>query len=200
MQFAIIKLHLYAEAMHKRADFYPPLADDELREVAAGIYYTGRSLVAVDQDTIGVLKDAARSLPVKRARLCAHPDPACDQHDMLIVSHRDTYVAPHRHLTKSETMLVLEGEADAYLFDEAGSLDSVLPMGSMGSGRTFFYRMPAGRFHSLRITSELLVFVESTLGPFRPEDSELAGWAPPPDHIGAGHRYMQQLSQEAEPR
>lgn len=184
--------------MRKRAGLHPPLAADELREVAPGIYYTARRLLSVDRHTIDVLKNAARTLPVKRARLCAHTDPACAQHDMLIVSHRDTYVAPHRHLTKSETMLVLEGEADAYLFDEAGSLDSVLPMGPMGSGRTFFYRMPAGRFHGLRITSELLVFVESTLGPFRPEDSENAGWAPSPDQVDAGHRYMRQLEQQTE--
>ena len=175
-----------------------PLTVNDLREVQPGIYYTDRDVVSADQTVINVLKEAARTLPIRRARLCAHPTPDALQQDMLIVSHRDTYVAPHRHLTKSETMIVLEGEADAYFFDEAGTLENIVPMGSLASGRTYFYRMPAGRFHSLRITSELLVFVEGTLGPFVRSESENAPWAPAADDAEKGHAYLARLHEQYE--
>ena len=159
-------------------------------EVGPGIFYCDASLVTADRRTTDFLKDVARSTPVRRARLCAHPRPEADQHDMLIVSHRDTYVAPHRHRNKSETMLVIEGRADAHLYSEAGDVERLLRMGPLGSGRTFFYRMPPNRFHGLRIVSELLVFVESTKGPFRAEDTENAPWAPAPEDAEAGHAFV----------
>lgn len=174
-----------------------PLTADDLREVAPGVFYADRDVVTADGAVLDLLMSVARASPLRRARLCAHPDPEAEQHDMLIVSHKDTYVAPHRHLSKSETMLVLQGEADALLFDEGGNLETVLPMGPMGSGRTFFYRMPPGRFHGLDIRSEFLVFVESTRGPFRREATEDAPWAPAPDDAEGGRRYVERLRRSA---
>jgi cupin fold WbuC family metalloprotein len=112
---------------------------------------------------------------------------------MLIVSLCDTYVAPHRHFVKSESMLVIEGLAEAIIFDEAGDVTKRVPMGPASSARTFFYRMPERIFHSLSIETEMLVFVESTKGPFRPEDSENASWAPIHTDVPAGRRYIQSL-------
>jgi cupin fold WbuC family metalloprotein len=169
------------------------IAASDLTEVAPGIFYTDRPVVAVDQGIIAFLKEAAARSPSKRARLCAHPSPDAIQQDMLIVSHRDTYVAPHRHLTKTETMLIIEGEAEAVIFGEAGAISDVLPMGPAGSGRLFFYRMPERTHHGLLINSEMLVFTESTRGPFRPEDSENAPWAPAPADSTSGQRFAAAL-------
>ena len=138
-----------------------------LSEVAPGIFYTPHEFVLADDALIRFLKDKARSTPARRARLCAHPAPEADQHDMLIVSLHDTYVAPHRH-PKSEGFVVIEGEADLLLFEADGRLARRITMGPASSGLPMFYRMPAGRYHSLAIRSEVLVFVESTRGPFSP--------------------------------
>ena len=165
----------------------------DLTEVSPGIFYTRQSLVAVDGSVIEQLKDAAIRSPSKRARICAHPTPEAVQQDMLIVSHRDTYVAPHRHLLKTETMLIIEGEAEAVTFDERGGIADVLPMGPVVSGRLFFYRMPERVYHGLLINSEMLVFTESTRGPFRLEESENAPWAPAPSDHGAGRRFAASL-------
>jgi cupin fold WbuC family metalloprotein len=162
----------------------------DLKEAGSGIYYTRRPIPFVDKITIEFLKQAARTVPRRRARLCAHPSPEADQHDMLIVSHGETYVAPHRHHHKSETFLVLEGLADVLLFDESGKLTDVVPMGAASTGRPFFYRMPPQIFHSLSIDSELLVFVESTKGPFGALDSENAPWAPGPDDAVNGKAFI----------
>ena len=158
----------------------PVVRADDLTEAGEGIYYSRHEIPLVDEAVINVLKHAARTNSKRRARFCAHPSADARQHDMLIVSHRDTYVAPHRHFDKSESFLILEGSATIMLFDDKGGLEKTIAMGPAGSGKPFFYRMPSGRFHSLAIDSELLVFVESTVGPFRADESENGSWAPPP--------------------
>jgi cupin fold WbuC family metalloprotein len=168
-----------------------------LREVAPGIFYAPHEFVLADDALIRFLKDKARSTPVRRARLCAHPAPEADQHDMLIASHRDTYVAPHRH-PKSESFMVIEGEADLLLFEVDGRLARRVTMGPAKSGLPMFYRMPAGRYHSLAIRSEVLVFVESTRGPFSRQDMEEAPWAPPATDAEAGRAYIAALPPQEE--
>lgn len=160
-----------------------------LYQTSPGVFYSRAPLVAVDNAIISMLKEEAAISPLKRARLCAHPDPAASQHDMVIVSHRDTYVPPHRHLEKTETMLVLEGRADAILFDEDGAITRVLPMGPQQSGRVFFYRMPERVFHSLIIYDEWLIFTESTTGPFSADASQTASWAPGTHDLVRGQEY-----------
>jgi cupin fold WbuC family metalloprotein len=162
----------------------------DLTETGEGIYYAPHPLPFADRSLIDFLKQAASSTPRRRARFCAHPSADCDQHDMLIVSHRDTYIAPHRHFGKSETFTVLEGDVDIILFDETGGVTALITMGAPASGKPFFYRMPPGQFHALSIRSELLVFLESTKGPFRPEDSESAPWAPGANDAAQGTAYI----------
>lgn len=163
-----------------------------LSEVAPGIFYTPHEFVLADDALIRFLKDKARNTPARRARLCAHPAPEADQHDMLIASHRDTYVAPHRH-PKSESFLVIEGEADLLLFEADGRLARRITMGPARSGLPMFYRMPAGRYHSLAIRSEVLVFVESTRGPFSRQDMDEAPWAPLATDADMGRAYIAAL-------
>lgn len=166
------------------------VAPEQLREVAPGIFYTDRPLVILDAGIVAFLKREATSNAVKRARVCAHPEPQADQHDMLIASHRDTYVAPHRHLSKSESFIIVEGTATLLLFSEDGRDVERVPMGAAGSGRPFFYRMPARQYHSLAFESEVLVFAESTKGPFVKADMETAPWAPGPADSEAGRAFI----------
>jgi cupin fold WbuC family metalloprotein len=166
---------------------------DDLTEVGPGIFYSDRAIVTADRNMIEFLKETATRVPSKRARLCAHPSADAVQQDMLIVSSRDTYVTPHRHLAKTETMLVIEGSAEAVIFDEAGAILDVISMGTAESGRRFFYRMPARTYHGLVIESEMLVFTESTRGPFLAADSEYAPWAPAPQDAVAGNNFTAAL-------
>ncbi len=169
---------------------------DDLAEVADGIYYSRYSLPLVDAKVIEFLKGAALKSPLRRARFCAHLSPDSEQHDMLIASHRDTYVAPHRHLNKSETLVVLEGSAEMILFNENGTVEKTLKMGPPTSGRPFFYRMPPRQFHSLAIESDLLVFLENTTGPFTLHDREFASWAPDFGDLENGKAYIASILRE----
>jgi cupin fold WbuC family metalloprotein len=169
---------------------------NDLREVAPGIFYASRPFALFDSVIVGFLKERANVDPKRRARVCAHPSPDADQHDMLIVSCRDTYVAPHRHRSKSESFHIAEGEATLLLFSDDGAQVERIRMGPLGSGRPFLYRMPSRQYHSLSIDSEQLVFVESTKGPFRPEDMENAPWAPDPRDVQAGLAFIAGLRAE----
>ncbi len=169
------------------------ITDKMLHAVAPGVFYTNQELVSVDDTILTLLKKEAAASPLKRARLCAHPGSDALQQDMLIVSHKDTYVPPHRHIDKTETFLVLEGHADTILFDENGNVTDILPMGPHNSGRLFFYRMPQQQYHSLLIHDEWLIFVENTIGPFDPEMTENAPWAPLPYAIEEGKVYKREM-------
>ena len=173
------------------------VALDDLAEVAEGVYYSPYPLPLVDEKLIGFLKHVARTCPRRRARFCAHLSPDAAQHDMLIVSHRDTYVMPHRHLSRSETFVVLEGSADILLFDEHGAVEKTVKMGPPASGRPFFYRMPPRQFHTLLIESELLVFLENTTGPFSLDDREHASWAPAYDDTDNGKAFIASILRKA---
>ena len=169
----------------------------DLNEVAEGIFYSRHPIPLVSAGVIEILKDSARTNAKRRARFCAHPSADADQHDMLIVSHRDTYVTPHRHLDKSESFTILEGTALLLLFADGGALQQIEKMGAPASGRPFFYRMPPRQFHSLAIESELLVFLESAKGPFRADAMENAAWAPGASDAENGKRYIDALLRKA---
>jgi dTDP-4-dehydrorhamnose reductase len=174
------------------------VALDDLIEVAEGVFYSPYSLPLVDSGLIEFLKQVASTCPLRRARFCAHLAPEAEQHDMLVVTHRDSYVAPHRHENKSETFVILEGSVDMILFNERGAVEKIVKMGVPASGLPFFYRMPPRQFHSLAIESELLVFLESTKGPFKFEDRDHASWAPYYKDTENGKAFIASSLQRAE--
>lgn len=135
------------------------------------------------------LADAAR----RRVRLCAHGDAGEPLHEMFILLDRTTYIRPHRHPGKPESLLVLEGDADAVFLDEAGGIAEVIPLGDPGSGRTFFYRIQTPVWHTLLIRSERLLFHEATLGPFRKEQTEFAPFAPAEEDRASARLYCDGL-------
>ena len=158
------------------------------------VLITTDDVVKVDANDIEELKQKARLNPRKRVRLCAHKDLNEIIHEMLIVHEKSCYVRPHKHINKTETFHIIEGEADILLFDEKGHIDQTNPMGSYNSGRKFFYRLPPFRYHTLVIHSDVLVFHEITKGPFKLEDTICASWAPDENDLDAVSRYMAKLS------
>jgi cupin fold WbuC family metalloprotein len=165
----------------------------QLRWIAPEVAYSDGRFLAAGSAIVSVLREAATRSPRRRCRLCFHAGPESAQQEMLIVMHRDSYVRPHRHFGKVETLMVVEGEADALIFDESGRLDEQITMSSPGAQGDFFYRMPERIFHTLRFRSEWFVFVETTIGPFRPSNSEGAPWAPPESEPEAGRAYLSGL-------
>lgn len=160
---------------------------------SAEVVYAGEGLVTVDAAAIAsLIADAAKN-PRRRIRLCAHASVADAVHEMLIVHERSCYVRPHKHIGKSESFHVIEGHVDVVLFDDLGRVETSISMGPYGSNKPFFYRIAEPRFHTLIIRSEVLVFHETTSGPFRREQTVLAPWSPDGNDDADVARYLSQL-------
>ena len=97
---------------------------------------------------------------------------------MIIAIDASSYIRPHKHPGKSEAFHIIEGEVDIIVFKDNGEIDCVVPLGAPGSGRSFYYRMSKPFFHTLIIRSNVLIVHEITNGPFRPEATVYADFAP----------------------
>jgi cupin fold WbuC family metalloprotein len=167
---------------------------NRLKHISPEIVYSDGGFLAADHSIIDLLKDKAGKSARRRCRLCFHADEHAAQQEMLIVMHRSSYVRPHRHFGKLETMTLIEGACDALLFDEAGLVTQVIPMSPAAEGGSFFYRMPDRMFHTLIFRSEWIVFLETTIGPFSRDMTETPQWAPPETDAAAGHAYLSGLA------
>jgi cupin fold WbuC family metalloprotein len=157
------------------------------------VYYSDARVVLAGEEDVTFVRAAAAANPRGRARLCTHRGTDDALHEMLIVHRRDVYVRPHAHVGKSESFLVLEGEAVVVLFDESGGIERAVEMTPFGARRCFYYRMPDGVFHTLLICSEWLVFHEATTGPFDRAATAFARWAPDGSDAGAARAYVDSL-------
>jgi cupin fold WbuC family metalloprotein len=158
------------------------------------VFYASAPVATVGADDIAFLKERAAANPRRRCRLCLHASPAAAHHEMLIVHHRDAYVRPARHERKSESLIVIEGEALAFTFDDTGTVASTISLGPPGGSASFSYYMPAGTWHSLAIRSEWLVFVEAVAGPFESSATSFPAWAPDGNDPAAAATYVERLA------
>jgi cupin fold WbuC family metalloprotein len=169
------------------------ISNPRLKFVSPEIVYSDGDFLAADASIVAMLKDRAKVAPRRRCRLCFHADADAAQQEMLIVMHRSSYVRPHRHSDKVETLTIVDGTCDALLFDNTGRVTDVFRMSTAADGGSFFYRMPPRLFHTLIFRSEWLVYLETTIGPFDRARTEVADWAPAETEPEAGHAYLSKL-------
>jgi len=142
------------------------------------VFYTALALTRIDAGDIDWLKQRAAETPRRRARICTHPDADARLHEMLIVHACDTYVPPHRHVGRSESYHMIEGQMRIVLFEDDGEIrDHVAMSVSCGTG-ALYYRLSESRFHSMLLDSDWVVFHEVTSGPFDPATTIIPDWAP----------------------
>ncbi len=130
---------------------------------------------------------AAEASPRRRINHNFHPTLASNPHRFLNVMLRDTYVRPHRHLDppKCEAFLVLRGELDILLFDDAGAITARHRIGDAPELPTGIDLSP-GVWHSLVVRSPHAVIYEVKPGPYDPAtDKDFAAWAPAEGDPGA---------------
>ena len=151
-------------------------------------------IVQVSRPDVEFLKVSAVQNERKRIRLCAHPDVDDRLHEMLIVHAKETYVRPHKHLNKTESVHIIEGLVDVIVFDETGNICEVIRMADYASGHRFYYRMSSPYYHTLLIRSDVLVFHETTNGPFVRTDTVFAPWSPEKSDSAAVKEYMEQMA------
>jgi cupin fold WbuC family metalloprotein len=150
-------------------------------------------IAKVGASEIDTLKAAVKTSSRKRARINAHPDSEDALHEMIIAMDSTSYIRPHKHPGKSEAFHIVEGEVDIVVFNDDGEIDQIIPLGAPGSGRAFYFRMSKPLFHTLVIRSDVLIVHEITNGPFRPEATVFADFAPRDSEIEKAEAYRADL-------
>lgn len=148
----------------------------------------------VGRSEIDALKAAVKESAKRRARINTHPDGGDALHEMIIAIDRTSYIRPHKHPAKSEAFHIIEGEVDVVVFKDNGEIDRIVPLGAPGSGRSFYYRMSKPFFHTLVIRSDVLIVHEITNGPFRPQGTIFADFAPDDSEPQMAEAYQADLA------
>lgn len=167
------------------------------REVSPGVFYPESSPVLAAGADLRLLEAQALASPRGRARLCAHPAPEAELHEMLVCLARATYIRPHRHL-KPESALILRGACDLVLLDALGNVADVLRLSDPAGRDAFFVRLAEPVYHTYLVRSDFLFFVESKSGPLDRRLTEFAPWAPAEDEPTGD--YVKDLRRRAELR
>ena len=167
----------------------------EIRPHNDEVLYPGEPVVRVTRADVDQWKAQALANPRQRIRLCAHHAADDLLHEMLIVHTAQTYVRPHKHLGRSESFHVMEGQADVVLFDDDGRIAEVISMGDYASGACFYYRLANPVYHGLVIRTPTFVFHETTNGPFDRSHTIFAAWSPADGDQPAADAFLRQLNQ-----
>jgi cupin fold WbuC family metalloprotein len=152
-------------------------------------------IAAIGQAELNTLKSAVKASAKRRARINAHADGEDALHEMIIAIDPTSYIRPHKHPGKSEAFHIVEGEVDIVVFTDDGEIDRIVSLGPPGGRRPFYYRMSNAFFHTLIIRSDLLVVHEITNGPFRPQATVFANFAPDDREIEKAAAYQAGLLQ-----
>lgn len=152
-----------------------------VRQENEEVLYPAEEGIAIFDLDVEKLKELALQNKRRRIRLCTHNGITDKLHEMVVVHDQHCYVRPHKHSQNTESLLVLEGEADLVMYDEVGKVNRVIRLGPTNSGKAFYHRMPVNYYHSLIIRTNVFVFFEFTGGPFIRSNTQFPTWAPTVD-------------------
>lgn len=163
------------------------------------VFFANGEIVSIKGGDLGFLQQAAERSPRRRARVCAHKDGEELLHEMIVVLKRGSYLIPEKHFVKVESYHIIKGMAEVVLFDEAGEITEVVPIGDYESGRPFFFRVRHPDFyHSVLLRTDFLLYHETATGPFRKSDTFVAPWAPPESDVAGKAAYMADLQRRVD--
>ncbi len=162
-----------------------------LKKINNEVYFTNnKELNFINKSHIEFLKSKVKKTKKKRARICLHKSIKDNLHEMLIILSKETYIRPHKHLNKAESLHVIEGSADVIFFNDFGKItDSV----RLNKKNNFFYRLSCSRFHTFKILTKNFIFHETTEGPFLKNETLYAEWSPDEKDIKLAKKYINSL-------
>ena len=166
------------------------------REEGEGIYYVEDQIVQIGSDGVNFLKERVQFCSKKRNRICSHVTADDQLHEMLICVMTDSYIAPSKHISKAESLHVIDGTADIVFFDEDGNIDSVTELTEPTLSGKFYYRMNTAIYHMLIVRSDFFVFHEVTLGPFDRSSTIQPNWAPDENNDEEVFEFLHKVEKE----
>ena len=138
-------------------------------------YYKSKNYSFINYKYINFLKSRVSKTKKKRVRICLHKSIKDKLHEMIIVLSKQTYIRPHKHQNKAESLHVIQGSADVVFFSNNGK---VVKKERLSKNKNFLYRLSSATFHTFKIRSKFFIFHETTEGPFIKNKTVFAKWSP----------------------
>lgn len=143
-------------------------------------YFNKKDIAEVNDKEIVSLKKQALNIPQRKIRLCLHKNEQDLLHEMVIVLCKGCYVRPHKHIYKTESFHILEGDLFLVIFDDKGGIIKKILMSDEDNKGIFLARIEKNYWHMIIPITDFVVFHETTNGPYKGrDDSIFASWAPP---------------------
>lgn len=115
----------------------------------------------------------------RRHRFCFHQNPSVDLHDIVICYDSTSYIPPNKHVGKVESLLVIQGSLDFFLFNDKGQVYDYRHLSSNSSTDPFYIRVPPNTWHGLRAVGPTPCIIKETIsGPYDPSTLQWAPFAP----------------------
>ena len=152
-----------------------------------------KDIIFLNMEDVNKIKIQASTNERKRIRINMHHFMDSNIHEMIIVHYKNNYVRPHMHPNKTESFHIIEGELTVVLFDDNGKIISKVEMGPYNSGKSFCYRSIEKQWHTVIPRTDIVVFHETTDGPFSTDGTIQAPWAPADTDQDNGNEYFRKL-------
>ena len=78
---------------------------NKFKKINDEVFYTKDEITSINQQDIDFLKSNANKNNKKRIRICTHSDDQDKLHEMFIALSKSTYIRPHKHYNKSESLM-----------------------------------------------------------------------------------------------
>jgi cupin fold WbuC family metalloprotein len=145
------------------------------------VFHNADDIAVIGSDWIDRLKGIALTSPLKRARICLHRSDEDGVHEMIIALARECLFPPPRHVAKTESFHMIEGRLGVVIFNDDGSVRSGFVLAPPSQRGILAYRLCTSAFHAVLPLDDVVVYHETTNGPFKQGEAIVAPWAPAQD-------------------
>ena len=102
------------------------------------VAYLDGPVVKLAKNNLITLKKNSKYSKYKKSRFCCHKNPLDSFHEMIIFHKKNYYIRPHKHTHSSESIHIIKGRVDVFLFDSNGDIFDIICMGDLKSNSFFF--------------------------------------------------------------
>jgi len=148
------------------------------------VYSTSSIIPTIKPEDMDFLYNKAKCEGVARIRINIHHQDDDLLHEMFIAIRSDSYIRPHKHLNKTESFHIVQGDVDVVIFEDDGTILDMIELSSNGK-KAFYYRLPQSIFHTLMVKSNIVIIHEITNGPFVQNDAIWSDFAPTNSDLNA---------------
>lgn len=160
------------------------------------VFYAVKKITEINNKDILFLKSNVNKTRRKRIRICTHLNQKNRLQEMFIALSKKTYIRPHKHLNKSESLHVIYGSADVVFFNNLGKVKKIISLSKSKKLCSLYYRVSEPTYHTFIVKSDCFIFHETTQGPLKKSDSLFAPWSPKETEVAKIKLFKQKIIEE----